>query len=112
MVQRFPIVAAGLILAAGPAFAEVTTIAVVNAIGEDVTSLEARKTGTSTWSPVSYSARSGSSGPVTIDTRDCAWDFRTKLTSGTVVKYGNVNVCEVKLVTLHRRNGIVWVDYD
>ena len=112
MVQRFRILAAGLILAAGPAFAEVTTIALVNAIGEDITSLEARKTGTSNWSSVAYSARSGSSGAVTLDTQDCAWDFRMKLSSGAVVNYGNVNVCEVKLVTLHRRNGTVWVDYD
>jgi hypothetical protein len=112
MVQRFPIVAAGLILAAGPAFAEVTTIALVNAIGEDAASLEVRKTGTTNWSPFRYSARSGSSGPVTFDTQDCAWDLRMKLSSGTIVNYGNVNVCEVKLVTLHRRNGTVWVDYD
>ena len=112
MVQRLHLFAAGLLLATGPAFADSTTIALVNAIGEDAASLEARKTGTANWTSVPYSARSGSSGPVTFDTQDCAWDLRLKLSSGAVVNFGNVNVCEVKLVTLHRRNGTVWVDYD
>ena len=112
MVQRLRLLAASLILATGPAYADTTTIALVNAIGEDVTSLDARKTGTSSWSAIPYAVRTGTGGPVTFDTQDCAWDFRLKLTSGTVVNYGNVNVCEVKLVTLHRRNGTLWVDYD
>ena len=112
MVQRLRLFAAGLLLATAPAFADSTTIALVNAMGEDAASLEARKTGTSNWSAMPYSARSGSSGAATFDAQDCAWDLRLKLSSGTVVNYGNVNVCEVKLVTLHRRNGTVWVDYD
>jgi hypothetical protein len=112
MVQRLRLLAAGLVLMTGTAFADSTTIALVNAVGEDAASLEARKTGTANWSDVPYSARAGSSGPVTFDTQDCAWDLRLKLSSGGVVNFGNVNVCEVKLVTLHRRNGTVWVDYD
>jgi hypothetical protein len=112
MVQRLRLFAAGLVLATSPAFADSTTIALVNALGENAASLDARKTGTPNWSSIPYSARSGSSGPVSFDTQDCAWDLRVKLASGTVVNYGNVNVCEVKLVTLHRRNGTVWVDYD
>lgn len=112
MLQRLRLFAAGLALTTAPAFADSTTIALVNAVGEDASALDARKTGTATWSAIPYSARSGGSGPVTLDTQDCAWDFRLKLASGGVVNYGNVNVCEVKLVTLHRRNGTLWVDYD
>jgi hypothetical protein len=112
MVQSFRLLAATFLLAPGQALAQSTTVALVNATGEDVGSLEARKTGTSAWSTMPYSARSGSSGAATFDAQDCAWDLRLKLSSGTVVNYSNVNVCEVKLVTLHRRNGTVWVDYD
>ncbi|QIK95484.1 hypothetical protein G7076_02370 [Sphingomonas sp. HDW15A] len=112
MSLRLLFLATGVVLVAVPALAESTTIALINAVGEDASALEARKTGTANWSALPYSARSGASGPVTFDTQDCAWDFRLKLASGAVVNYGNVNVCEVKLVTLHRRNGTVWVDYD
>ena len=112
MFQRFQLLSAALLLASGPVLAQSTSVALVNATGEDARSLEARKTGTSNWSALPYSARSGSSGAATFDTQDCAWDLRLKLASGAVVNYGNVNVCEVRLVTLHRRNGTVWVDYD
>ena len=112
MNKRFQLLSAALLLASGPVLAQSTSVALVNATGEDARSLEARKTGTSNWSGMPYSARSGSSGAATFDTQDCAWDLRLKLASGAVVNYGNVNVCEVRLVTLHRRNGTVWVDYD
>jgi len=112
MVERFHFFAAALIAAASPVLAQSTTVAVVNATGEDAGSLEVRKTGTASWSAIPYSARSGASGAASFDTQDCAWDLRLKLSSGAVVNYGNVNVCEVKLVTLNRRNGAAWVDYD
>jgi len=112
MPRSFRLFTLVLLAASGPAIAQSTTVALVNATGEDAGSLEARKTGTANWSTIPYSARSGASGPATFDAQDCAWDLRLKLSSGAVVNYGNVNVCEVKLVTLHRRNGAAWVDYD
>ena len=112
MRQRFLLLSALAIFAASPAPAQSTTVALVNATGEDAGSLEARKTGKGSWSGVPYTARSGASGPASFDTQDCAWDLRITLASGTVLTYGNVNLCEVRLVTLNRQNGRTWVEYD
>ena len=112
MRLRFRFLAAALMMGSAPALAQSTTVALVNATGEDAGSLEARKTGKGSWSAVPYSARSGASGPASFDTQDCAWDLRVTLASGTVLTYGNVNLCEVQLVTLNRQNGRTWVEYD
>lgn len=95
------------LLAAAPA-----TFALVNATGGDIASMEARKTGTSVWSSVPYSARAGSSGTASFDTEDCAWDLRVVLAGGRTLTFANVNLCEAQLLTLRQKGGLVWVDYD
>ena len=107
----FLIVTAGLAVAS-PLMAAPASFAVVNATGDDIRSMEARKTGTSDWGTVPYAARSGTSGAATLDNEDCAWDFRVTLESGGTVTYPNVNLCEAQLLTLRRKDGVAWVDYD
>ena len=99
-------------LAASPVVAAPAGFAFVNATGSDIRSMEARKTGTPAWSEVPYSARSGTSGGATFDNSDCAWDLRVTLETGATVTYPNVNLCEARLLTLRRKDGVAWVDYD
>lgn len=104
--------AAAVLIVAAPLAAAPTTVALVNATGSDITAMEARKTGTSGWSALAYSARAGASGAASFDVEDCAWDLRVKLDGGQTLTFPNVNLCEAQLVTLRRKDGIVWVDYD
>lgn len=99
-------------LLAAPLTAAPTTFAVVNATGSEITAMEARKTGTTAWLSVAYSARVGQSAGATFDTEDCAWDLRVTLAGGGTLTYPNVNLCEARLVTLRQRGGLAWIDID
>ena len=98
--------------AAAPILAAPASFALVNATGGDIQSMDARKTGTSDWKAVPYAARTGTSGAATFDNEDCAWDLRVTLAPGGTITYPNVNPCEAQLLTLRRKDGVSWVDYD
>ena len=113
MVQRYRLFAAACAIAAAqPAVAGVATFAFVNSTGSDISGMEARKSGTANWASVPYSAAAGASGAASFDNEDCAWDLKVKMASGSSLTFSNVNLCEARLVTLHQKNGVVWVDYD
>ena len=112
MTTRFEFVTALAMLTSAAAIAAPATFAFVNATGNDISAMEARKTGSSGWSAVPYSARTGASGPASFDIEDCAWDVRVTFAGGETLTYSNLNLCEAKLVTLRRKDGIAWVDYD
>ncbi|WP_162888134.1 hypothetical protein [Sphingomonas mesophila] len=112
MGRGFGLIAAAL--AAGlsaPVEAAPSTLALVNATGSDISTMEARRSGGGQWSAIPYTARSGAAGSATFDTSDCAWDLRVKLADGASLTFANVNLCEAQLLTLRRRDGVVWVDY-
>ena len=106
------LIVTALMTTAWPLLAAPASFAFVNATGSDIRSMEARKTGTPAWGAVPYSARSGTSGAATLDNEDCAWDLRVTLETGATVTYPNVNLCEAQLLTLRRKDGVAWVDYD
>ena len=112
MKPGFGIVSTLALAASAAAVAAPSTLALVNATGRDIGAMEARKTGSAQWTAVAYSARSGASGSATFDIEDCAWDLRVTLADGRTLTYANVNLCEVRLVTLRQRDGVAWVDYD
>ena len=112
MKTGFRIVSALVLFGSIPAIAAPSTIALVNATGSDIGALEARKTGSTQWTAVPYSARAGASGATTFDTEDCAWDLRVTLSGGRTLTFANVNLCEAQLLTLRRKDGLAWVDYD
>lgn len=103
---------AGLISTA-PVHAGVSSFAVVNAAGADISSLSIRRVGTAQWLPLNVTAALGKSAPVNFANDDCAFDLRATLANGATVTWTGVNLCDVKLVTLRRNAaGLVWVDYD
>lgn len=112
MKAGFRFLSALALLAPAAAIAAPSTLALVNATGSDIGAMEARKTGSAQWTAVAYSARSGTSGAATFDIEDCAWDLRVTLAGGRTLTYANVNLCEVRLVTLRQKDGVAWVDYD
>ena len=111
MTYRFPLVAALALAAAAPSPAAPASLAFVNATGSDIAAMEARRTGSSGWAAIPYSARSGTSSPATFDVEDCAWDLKVTLAGGRTLTFANVNLCEAQLLTLRQRDGVAWVDY-
>lgn len=111
MTRRFLILAALTLTIAAPVAAAPATVALVNATGSDISAMDARRSGTTSWSAVPFSARSGESGAATFDTEDCAWDLRITVAGGGTFVYRNVNICEAQLLTLRRKDGVAWIDY-
>lgn len=94
-----------------PALAQVANFTLVNGTDASVTSVTIRRVGTQEWRPLSYAASPGGRAVVEFSDPDCAFDIRASV-GGATVTWGGVNLCEAKAVTLNRRPGAVWVDYD
>lgn len=108
----FGAILAGLVSLA-PAQAGATSFTIVNAAGADIESLALRRVGSTTWQPLGVAAAVGRAAPVPFNHDDCAFDVRATLAGGVTVTWPGVNLCDVKIVRLHRNAaGLVWVDYD
>jgi hypothetical protein len=107
--------AAALALSPQHAIAQAADFVIVNATGLSMTQLTVRRSGTNDWQPlvitpvpVAPQAR----GSAKFKNVDCAFDLRATLPNGEMVMWPDVNLCQVKVVTLNRNaRGEVWADY-
>lgn len=83
------------------AFAGANGFTLVNATGKALSSIALRRTGSSDWRAVGGAASPGASTAISFSDPDCAFDVQASAGGATSVWRG-VNLCEVKIVTLHR----------
>jgi hypothetical protein len=106
---------AAALFAATPASAQAGNFVIVNATGLPMTGLSVRHSGTSEWQPltiVPLPVAPQARGSATFKNEDCAFDMRATLPTGETVVWTDVNLCQVKVVTLNRNaRGELWADY-
>ena len=98
---------------AAPAWAGVSGFALINGIGQDISTMAIRRVGSGQWKPLAAAPAAGKSASAAFSDPDCAFDLRATLVGGATVTWTGVNLCDVKLLTLRRNGaGLAWVDYD
>lgn len=115
-MKRFAFLAAAL-LAAAPvpaAAAGAGSFVLVNQSGKDMGALSIRRFGTQSWQRLQLTPVAGARGPVEFSDPDCAFDIRATLAGGIEAVWQGVNLCEAKVVVLHRdaSSGATWAEYE
>lgn len=106
-------VAALLSFVASPAFAGASGFVLVNGTGAALSELSIRRAGTRDWKPLGNAPAAGARGPISFKDPDCAFDIRASVPGAGAVTWTDVNLCDVKSVTLNRdATAGAWVDYD
>ena len=104
-----------LILAAlaAPAHAGASNFTLVNGTGGSLAQLTIRRSGTEAWKPLGNAPAAGAKVPISFSNQDCAFDIRATIPGAGPVTWADVNLCDVKSVTLKRDGSAgAWVDYD
>ena len=110
-MKRF-LFAAAAIAAAAPALAGAGNFTLVNGTSARLATIEIRRFGTNSWKPLAVALAPGAHSALGFADEDCAFDLRAIL-GGQAVQWTGVNLCEVRSVTLNRKDsGETWVDYD
>lgn len=105
--------AAGLFASSSPAVAGAGNFVLVNKSGGNMTTVSARRTGTTAWQPLGIVPAANARGPVQFSNPDCAFDIQANVAGVGVVTWPGVNLCEANVVILNRNeSGAVWVDYE
>lgn len=112
MAKRLAL-AAMLLCSATVADAGASNFTLVNGTDAQLQQLSIRRAGTQDWKPLGNAPSPGARGPVTFSAEDCAFDIRANVPGSGPVTWANVNLCDVKSVSL-KRDGSAgpWVDYD
>ena len=108
------LIVAALALSASPAVARggASGFAIVNGTSDSLGDLSIRRAGTSDWKPLGAGPSAGARGQMQFNDPDCAFDIRAN-PGGKSVTWANVNLCDVKSVTLRKDDAAgAWVDYD
>jgi hypothetical protein len=98
-----------LLIAGGP-----VPFTLVNATGAPLASLSVRPIGAAgAWQSLPPGRLSpGARGAVpAIAAEVCAFDIEAEI-GGNRLRWSDVNLCDVRSVTLRKRGEILWVDYD
>jgi hypothetical protein len=102
-----------LLILAAPALAGASSFVLVNKTGDELGSLSIRRVGTQEWKTLGAAPAAGARGPVKFIDPDCAFDIRAEVKGKGQVTWTNVNLCDVKSVSLnHDSSAGAWVDYD
>ncbi len=102
-----------LLVASSPVLAGASAFVLVNGTGVDLSKLSIRRSGTQDWKPLGDAPAANTRGLVSFKDPDCAFDLRANLKGSGPVTWAEVNLCDVKSVTLKRdQTAGAWVDYD
>lgn len=102
-----------LLALGSPVYAGAADFVLVNHTGAELAKLSIRRAGTHDWKPLGSAPAAGARGPVTFKDQDCAFDIRADVSGKGPVTWADVNLCDVKSVTLNRDPSAgAWVDYD
>ncbi|RST30394.1 hypothetical protein HMF7854_05820 [Sphingomonas ginkgonis] len=95
------------------AMAAAPGLAIVNAAGADMSGLFIRRVGASEWRSLAPGLSQRATIRPSIAEHECGFDLRATFVGGGEAVWRDVNLCEVKSVTLVRRaDGVTFVDYD
>lgn len=104
---------AAMIGCASAAYAGASDFTLINGTGAPLAKLSIRRVGTQDWKPLGDAPPVGARGPIKFTDQDCAFDIRAEVNGKGPVTWTDVNLCDVKSVTLNRDvSAGVWVDYD
>jgi hypothetical protein len=96
-----------------PAFAGASKFTLVNGTPGKLSELSIRRAGTQEWKRLGDAPSSGARAPIDFKNPDCAFDIRANVPGSGPVTWADVNLCDVKSVTLKRDPSAgAWVDYD
>ena len=85
----------------------------VNGTGGGISEVSIRRAGTNDWKPLAAAPAAGARGSVQFNDPDCAFDIRATLAGGVEAVWKGVNLCEAKVVVLHRdASGATWAEYE
>jgi hypothetical protein len=112
-VMRKAVLAALLLLTASPALAGASKFVLVNGTDAKLGDLSIRRAGTQEWKKLADAPSAGARTPVEFKDPDCAFDIRANVPGAKPITWADVNLCDVKSVTLKRdQSAGAWVDYD
>jgi hypothetical protein len=115
MVAAMPKVVAliAMLACASPAIAGASKFTLVNGTGKALADLSIRRAGTQEWKKLGDAPSAGARAPIDFKDPDCAFDIRANVPGSGPVTWADVNLCDVKSVTLKRDDTAgAWVDYD
>jgi hypothetical protein len=96
-----------------PAFAGASGFTLVNGTGAALAQLSIRRSGTQEWKTLGSAPSAGARMNMKFSDPDCAFDIRANVPGQGAVTWADVNLCDVKSVTLNRDAAAgAWVDYD
>jgi hypothetical protein len=102
-----------MLACASAADAGASNFTLVNGTQAQLGDLSIRRAGTQEWKPLGAAPAAGTRGPVKFADPDCAFDIRATVPGTGAVTWADVNLCDVKSVTLKRDDSAgAWVDYD
>ena len=96
-----------------PALAGASGFTLVNGTGAALAELSIRRSGTQDWKALGPAPSAGARMNMKFSNPDCAFDIRATVAGAGPVTWADVNLCDVKSVTLnHDGSAGAWVDYD
>lgn len=102
-----------LLISSSPVFAGASNFVLVNGTGVSLAELSIRRAGTQDWKPLGSAPAAGARDQMSFSNPDCAFDIRANVPGKGAVTWTDVNLCDVKSVTLNRNESAgAWVDYD
>jgi hypothetical protein len=101
------------LMAGSPAFAGASNFVLVNGTGGALSDLSIRRAGTQDWKALGAAPGAGARGQISFSNPDCSFDIRATVPGAGATTWADVNLCDVKSVTLKRDGSAgAWVDYD
>ena len=111
--MRKTAVVALLLFIASPAIGGAAKFTLVNGTDAKLAELSIRRAGTQEWKRLGDAPAAGARAPIDFKDPDCAFDIRANVPGSGPVTWADVNLCDVKSVTLKRNSSAgAWVDYD
>ncbi|HEX3423369.1 MAG TPA: hypothetical protein VHS33_08230 [Sphingomicrobium sp.] len=113
LVAWGPLIVASLLAPASPVQSGASDFTLVNGTGGALSELSIRRSGTGDWKSLGEAPAAGAKQPISFNNPDCAFDIRATIPGSGPVTWADVNLCDVKSVTLKRDESAgAWVDYD
>jgi hypothetical protein len=108
------VILAALLAPASPPQSAASSFTLVNGTAGALSDLSIRRVGTQEWKALGSAPGAGARAPISFNNQqDCSFDIRATVPGAGPVTWADVNLCDVKSVTLKRDGSAgAWVDYD
>ena len=112
MLKNLALLAALLVVGTA-ADAGATKFILANGTDSALSDLSIRRAGTQDWKPLGNAPAPGARTAIDYQNPDCAFDIKATVAGKGPITWSDVNLCDVKSVTLKRDESAgAWVDYD